>query len=121
VHAHNVALHARSGFDAFYGRRVVGDVADAGFTEVGCEGRASMWRGGEAGGRIWHSTIAQLRESILEAGLASPAEVDEALVLFGEPRFSSVSPIVMGAWGRRPPKRSATGSSPRRSGTAPRS
>ncbi len=44
-------------FDPFYGRRVTGDLADAGLAEVGCEGRTSMWRGGEAGGRIWRLTL----------------------------------------------------------------
>ena len=101
VEGHNEVLARRSGFDAYYGRRVVADLEQAGLVDVGGEGRASMWRGGEAGGRIWALSLAQLRESLLEEGLASPSDLDATLELVGEPRFSAVSPVVMAAWGRR--------------------
>ena len=45
-------------------------------------------------------TIEQLREPIVECGLASPEEVGEALTLFDDERFSSVSPLLMAAWAR---------------------
>ena len=96
--AHNATLAARSGFDAFYGRRVVGDFVDAGLVDVRGEGRASMWRGGEAGGRIWKLTVSQLRDDMVDL---SPDEVDHALALFDDRRFSSMSSIVMAAAGRR--------------------
>ena len=41
VEAHNAVLAERSGVDAAYGRRVAGDLADAGLAQGGCEGRAS--------------------------------------------------------------------------------
>ena len=97
--AHNEALADRSGFDAFYGRRVVGDLAEAGLTEVRGEGRASMWRGGEAGGRIWALTVTQLREDL--SARLSVEDVDHALALFDDRRFSSLSAVVMAASGRR--------------------
>ena len=97
--AHTAALAGR--FDAFYGRRVCGDFRDAGLTDVSGEGRATMWRGGEAGGRIWWHSVTQLREPILDAGLLSAAELDRALALFGDSRFSSLSPVVMAATGTR--------------------
>ena len=50
VRAHNTVLGLQSGFDPFYGRRVCGDIADAGFADVACEGHASMWRGGRPAG-----------------------------------------------------------------------
>ena len=53
----NAALAAQHSFDPDYGRRVVRDLADAGLTDVGCEGRASTWRGGEAGGTVWRLTF----------------------------------------------------------------
>jgi len=100
VRAHNAVLGLQSGFDPLYGRRVCGDLAEAGFADVACEGHASMWRGGSAGGRIWRTTIEQLREPIVERGLASPEAVGEALALFDDERFSSVSPLLMAAWAR---------------------
>jgi SAM-dependent methyltransferase len=99
VDAHNVVLAGR--FDAFYGRRVCSDLRAAGLTGVRGHGRAAMWRGGEAGGRIWWHSITQLREPIVAAGLLSDAELERALALFGEDRFSSLSPVVMAATGTR--------------------
>ncbi|HET9534314.1 MAG: methyltransferase [Mesorhizobium sp.] len=98
---HCAVLAAKHRFDPFYGRRVSGDLADAGLADVECEGRTTMWRGGEAGGRIWRLTLTQLREPIIAAGRMTAAEVDEAIALCDDPRLSALSPIVMGAWGRR--------------------
>jgi protein-L-isoaspartate O-methyltransferase len=99
--AHDAVLAARHGFDPYYGRRVAGDLADAGLADVGCEGRAAMWRGGEAGGAIWRLTLVQLRDEIVADGLASADDVDRVVALSDDPAFSSVSPLVMAAWGRR--------------------
>src|SRR4051794_31503191 len=52
VAAHHAVLTARHGFDVHYGRRVAGALAGAGLEEVGCEGRAGMWRGGEPGASV---------------------------------------------------------------------
>jgi SAM-dependent methyltransferase len=41
--AHDAILAERHAFDPYYGRRVAGDLA-GGLTDVGCEGRATMWR-----------------------------------------------------------------------------
>jgi SAM-dependent methyltransferase len=103
--AHDAVLGAHHRFDIGYGRRVSGDLEGAGLADVGCEGRATMWRGGQAGGRIWRLSIAQLRDEMIASGLVTPADVDDAMALTDEPRFSSLSPIVMAAWGRRPPAR----------------
>ena len=43
---HCAVLAAKHRFDPFYGRRVTGDLADAGLVKVECEGRTAMWRGG---------------------------------------------------------------------------
>ena len=52
--AHDAVLSgAEHGFDVHYGRRVAGDLADAGLADVGCEGRVSMWRGAEVDGALW--------------------------------------------------------------------
>ena len=100
--AHNAALSGQHGFDVHYGRRVAGDLADAGLTDVGCEGRVAMWRGGEVGGALWRLTINQVREEMLASGLVTPADIDHVLALCDDPSFASVSPIVMAAHGRRP-------------------
>jgi SAM-dependent methyltransferase len=105
--AHDAILAERHGFDPYYGRRVAGDLAGE-LAGIGCEGRATMWRGGEPGGAIWRLTLVQLRDTIVERGLASGAEVDAVLTLSGDPAFSSLSPLVMAAWGRRSGRRERT-------------
>jgi SAM-dependent methyltransferase len=103
--AHNAVLAEHHGFDFTYGRRVAGDLEDSGLTDCACEGRASMWRGDNAGGLIWRLTIAQLRETIIASARMAAADLDAAMALCGEPRFSSLSPVMVAAWGRRPPIR----------------
>jgi SAM-dependent methyltransferase len=102
VDAHNTVLAERHSFDPFYGRRLVGDLEDAGLTDVGCEGRASMWRGGQPGGTAWRLTLEQLREPMITSGLLSGADLDALIPLCDDPRFSIMSQITMAAWGRRP-------------------
>jgi SAM-dependent methyltransferase len=100
--AHDAALARQHRFDLHYGRRVTGDLADAGLADVAGEGRVSMWRGGQAGGTVWRLTLTQLREPMLASGLVTSADVDAAIALCHDPSFAFVSPIVMAAWGRRP-------------------
>jgi SAM-dependent methyltransferase len=102
VEAHNAVLAARHGFDSAYGRRVAGDLEHAGLADAGCEGRASTWRGASAGGAMWRLTIAQLRDSLIASGVMDAADVDAAMALCAAPHFSSLSPVMMAAWGRRP-------------------
>ena len=101
VSAHNAVLAQRHAFDPYYGRRVAGDLEDAGLADTGAEGRAAMWRGGAPGGRIWKLSIAQLRDPIIDAGLMVPSDFDAALALCDDPRLNTMSPVMMAAWGRR--------------------
>jgi SAM-dependent methyltransferase len=101
VAAHHAVLARRHSFDVGYGRRLAGDLADAGLTEIACEGRASMWTGGSAGGTVWRLTLTQLHDAIATSGLATADDVDRAIELCGDPRFSLLSPVTVAAWGRR--------------------
>lgn len=100
VAAHNAVLADHHGFDPYYGRRVAGDLAGE-LAGVECEAHATMWRGGERGGAIWRLTLAQLRDEIVEDGLATGAEIATVVEHTGDPEFSSLSPLLMAAWGRR--------------------
>ena len=102
VKAHNAALAERSGFDHAYGRRVVRDVEEAGLVDGGFDGRAWIWRGGQAGGRIWALTLVQLREPMIATGLVDNDDIDAVLALCDDPLRSVLSPVMMSVWGRRP-------------------
>jgi 2-polyprenyl-3-methyl-5-hydroxy-6-metoxy-1,4-benzoquinol methylase len=102
VQAHNAVLAERHGFDHGYGRRLLGALSDADLTDLGCEGRVSMWRGDGPGGTVWRLTLAQLREPLIQSGLVTPAEVAAAIALLEHPHLAFQSQITMAAWGRRP-------------------
>lgn len=102
VAAHNAVLADQHMFDPAYGRRLAGDLVDAGLTDVDCEGRASIWRGGEAGGTAWRLTFAQVREPMIRSGLVTSADVDVAMALCTDSRFSFLSQLTLAASGRRP-------------------
>jgi SAM-dependent methyltransferase len=102
VGAHNAVLADRHAFDPFYGRSVAADLEAAGLTDTGSEARAATWHGGGPGGRLWQLTIVQVRDTIVTGGHMSEAEVEAALALCDDPRLTTVSPLMMGAWGRRP-------------------
>ncbi|MFD0852267.1 hypothetical protein ACFQ07_08540, partial [Actinomadura adrarensis] len=101
VRAHNAVLSQRHGFDPFYGRRLAGDLEDAGLTEIGCEGRVFTWRGGQAGGLIWRLTLTQLRDPIIETGIMTASDLDAFCDLCDDPGLRFQSQVTMAAWGRR--------------------
>jgi SAM-dependent methyltransferase len=98
IDAHTEVLVARSGFDPHYGRRLAGDMEAAGFRDIDGEGRATMWRAGNAGGRIWDLTLSQLRDPIVESGLMSAEDIDQAITLCRE-ELRCLSPVLFAAWG----------------------
>ena len=102
IAAHNAVLSRSHGFDPFFGRRLAGDLADAGLDDVGAEGRVAMWRGAADGGLIWKLTIDQLRDGMVASGGASAQDVDVALGLCDDPELAVISQVTMAAWGRRP-------------------
>ena len=104
LRAHNTVLAEQHAFDPAYGRRLHGDLADAGLAEVACEGRAAIWRGGDVGATVWRLTFTQLREAMLASELATAGEIDEAIALCDDPSFGLLSQIIMAGWGRRPPR-----------------
>ncbi len=102
VAAHHAVLAQLSGFDAAYGRRLAGELAAAGLVSCGCEGRAGMWRGGEAGGRVWGLTFAQLQGPLLASRRLAAEELERVLRLCADPTFSFLSQVTVAAWGHRP-------------------
>ena len=102
VDAHNAVLAEQHSFDPFCGRGVDRALSTAGLSQVGSEGRLSIWRGGEPGGRVWRLTLIQLREQLIEQGPVTAAEIDTAIELCDDPRLAFMSQATIGAWGYRP-------------------
>lgn len=102
IHAHHAVLASRHAFDPFRGRRLAGDLAEAGLVDTGCQGRLAIWQGGQPGGRVWQLTLIQLRDELADSGLVNAAEVDQVIEMCGDPRFRFMSQATIAAWGRRP-------------------
>jgi SAM-dependent methyltransferase len=102
IAAHHAVLARRHGFDPFHGRRLAGDLAEAGLVNTGCQGRLAIWQGGQPGGRIWQLTLAQLRDELAGSGLVTAADVDQVIEMCGDSRFRFMSQATIAAWGYRP-------------------
>jgi hypothetical protein len=46
-------------------------------------------------------SFAQLRDAVVDMGLTDAAEADAAIELSTDPRFRTLSAVMMAAWGRR--------------------
>jgi SAM-dependent methyltransferase len=102
IRAHDTVLAGGHGFDPQYGRRLTGDLMEAGLADVDGEGRVATWRGGTAGGLIWRLTIEQLRDEMIASGVVTAEDVATALALCDDPDLAVLSQVTMAAWGRRP-------------------
>ena len=93
---------SRSGFDRYYGRRLMHELDRAGLADVRADGRQRVHRGGD-------STVAFLRlslETIARGAIASgellSGDVEHALAKLDDPDTVFLSAPMVAAWGRRP-------------------
>ncbi|HEY4410274.1 MAG TPA: methyltransferase [Acidimicrobiia bacterium] len=90
-----------------YGRRLPLDFRAAGLDAVGAEGRVHVPLGGSPAAQWWQLSLAKLREPLLGTGRLTEAEVDEALGACDDEGFCGFYPILVTAWGQRPPPETA--------------
>ncbi len=95
-----ITFMQRAGFDPHYGRRLVGDIAAAGLTDVRGEGRIRVIDSSSPGFDFFKLSFESLRVAIVEAGLVSAEDVDAAAARFAEQR-RVVTPLMMAGIGRR--------------------
>jgi SAM-dependent methyltransferase len=91
---------AQAGFERDYGRRVVGDLEEAGLIDVRGEGRARLIDSSSPGFEFFRLTFESLRGAIVEAGLLSAEEADAAAAQFNE-NVRLLTPMMMAGIGRR--------------------
>jgi SAM-dependent methyltransferase len=90
----------RAGFEPRYGRRVVGDIAAAGLTDVRGEGRARVIDSSSPGFDFFRLSFESLRGAVVDAGLLSAEDADAAAARFGE-ELRLFTPLMMAGIGRR--------------------
>jgi hypothetical protein len=66
------------------------------------EGYLAVRPGGSAGARLDAANFAQVRKTVVDAGLITAGELDRMLALLDDPAAAFASPTMFTAWGRRP-------------------
>lgn len=93
-------MHDR-GVEIGFGRRLFGLLRAAGLSDVGAEGRTSMWPSGSPGPSLMRSNYEQLRSAMIEGGYITEEEFAHDLEGLNAPNFLIPSPLLWAAWGRR--------------------
>lgn len=91
----------RRGFAPDYGRRVTGDIADAGLVDVRGEGRVRVIDSSSPGFDFFRLTFESLRQSLVDEGLLSAEAAAAASARFAED-IRVTTPLMMAGIGRRP-------------------
>ncbi len=92
----------RGGLDPDYGRRIGSQLRHNGLVAVGVEGRMYEMGGDLPLTAVWSLVVQRLRQPMIEAGLLSSNEVDEAVELIEGSEFLSLSPTFVAGWGQKP-------------------
>jgi SAM-dependent methyltransferase len=90
----------QAGFERDYGRRVVNEIADAGFTDVRGEGRLRVIDSSSPGFDFFRLSFESLRQTLVDTGMLSAEEADAASARFGEDT-RVFTPVMMAGIGRR--------------------
>jgi SAM-dependent methyltransferase len=96
------AVLERAGVDLSFGRRLPALFRAAGLAQTGAEGRTTLWTGRSAGARLMLANYVGLRDAILSTRLVDAVEFKRDLERLDDPEFSTPSPTMWSAWGRRP-------------------
>ncbi|HET9564063.1 MAG TPA: methyltransferase domain-containing protein [Mycobacterium sp.] len=73
----------RAGFQRDYGRRIVADLADAGFTDIRGEGRARVVGSSDPGFDFFRLSFESLRDALVESGELTAQDAETAASRFG--------------------------------------
>jgi SAM-dependent methyltransferase len=93
-------LLAERGVDLAYGRSMPRRLRAAGLVDVAADAYFPI--GGRLNAELERATTAQIRQRLVEAGLATFDEIEEHLVNVAEGRLDLTTSPMVSAWGRRP-------------------
>jgi SAM-dependent methyltransferase len=90
----------QAGFERDYGRRVVTEIADAGFVDVRGEGRVRIIDSTSPGFDFFRLSFESVKGAVVEAGMLSAEDAEAASARFGE-ELRVWTPLMMAGIGRR--------------------
>jgi len=89
------------GTDSRWARSFPGPLRGRGLDGLGAQVNLPTTGGGNASARCWSLTLAQLRPRILELGLATAAELDQAAAMLDDPGFFDLGFATVVCWGSK--------------------
>lgn len=93
-------LMADRGVDLAYGRTLPRRLRESGLSDVGAEAYFPI--AGPAAVELERTTLHQIRDRLLAAGLATPAEIEQHLDNLSEGLLDPATSPLVTAWGRKP-------------------
>lgn len=93
---------SQGGFDPEYGRRIGVQLRRHGLAAVSVEGRMYEMGGDLPLTSVWSLVAQRLHQPLIETGLLSSNEIDQAVNLIEGSDFFALSPTFVAAWGQRP-------------------
>lgn len=90
------------GFDAEFGRKIMGQLLCRGLEEPGSEGIVFVRQGGTPSVDPWRLSVERLRARFVETGLVTEDEIDHHQAMLDDPHLLYLSPLRIIAWGRKP-------------------
>jgi len=102
LRAANDFLRERKILDPYFGRQVRGLMEQLGFTDIAHEGWTCICRGGEPMARYDAASYQMSAKPMIEAGLMSQEQLDDALRLLRDPAFTFPALTMFSSWGKKP-------------------
>jgi SAM-dependent methyltransferase len=91
------------GVERRFGRMLFERLQSLGLVAVDAEARMSMWQCGSPGCSLMRVNFEQLREAMISGGYITEQEIVRDIAQLEDALFTTPSPIMWAAWGRRPP------------------
>jgi len=92
----------QSGFDPYFGRRLIAEMASVGLEAIAADGRVRVVRGGTPETAFFRLSLTSLEPALIEAGAIAQGEAEAALARLDDPAEVMLSPVMVAASGRRP-------------------
>jgi len=97
-----LAMAQVGGVQTDLGRRLPELFHEAGLVDVGGEGRTRFFWSGTEQSELGRLSMDQVTKIAVQAGFLTEADRERYLALFTDPNVGTYTPLIFGAWGRKP-------------------
>lgn len=90
--------------DVRLGKALAGYMEALGLIEMGNEGVARVFHGGEPFSTMWMQTWRRIDNALIDRGMLTPSEAADMCRPYGDPTFTYRAQLMQSVWGRKPPQ-----------------